>query len=370
MNILLVATSSYAGMGPYVSQIINNFKSDNVFTFLIQDKDLYWQRNIKPSIQVRCTIVQYTNNKWHKLFLLIGPPLKILRYFKHLCKEKDIHVIHFLSGDALYYRMISWSLKHYKVFLTVHDAIKHEAQKSLHKMLRQHIIYTKLFKSIEIVNNLITNSHFQYVKLLKKYPAKNIFYHPFPSLVTERIIKGHEVVNELRGINGYILFFGRIERYKGVEILYHAFISSKLRERYKLVIAGAGDLYFQRDQTDVNDVIFINRYISDAEVADLFLHAKCVVYPYISATQSGVLSLSSYFRIPTIVSNIAYFSEQISYYPIANTFKSGSVEDLKNVMAQTLQTDNTQMKIAQKEFYQNEYETKELSQNLLSIYGC
>ena len=42
----------------------------------------------------------------------------------------------------------------------------------------------------------------------------------------------------------------------------------------------------------------INRYIKDSEVAYLYQHAQCVVYPYISATQSGVLSLAFYYQTP------------------------------------------------------------------------
>ena len=38
MNILLMATFSYAGMGPYVCKIFNEFSHDNIYGFFIDDQ--------------------------------------------------------------------------------------------------------------------------------------------------------------------------------------------------------------------------------------------------------------------------------------------------------------------------------------------
>lgn len=93
----------------------------------------------------------------------------------------------------------------------------------------------------------------------------------------------------------YILFFGRIEKYKGIDILYKSFCESQeLQKEYTLVIAGKGRFLMQQNERNLN-ILFINRYIKDTEVGYLFKNAAAVVYPYISATQSGVLSLSCFF---------------------------------------------------------------------------
>lgn len=75
---------------------------------------------------------------------------------------------------------------------------------------------------------------------------------------------------------------------------------------YLLVIAGNGTLPFERAVGEIN-VVMMNRYIKDTEIRYMYEQAACVVYPYISATQSGVLSLAFYFRTPTLTSDVPFF---------------------------------------------------------------
>ena len=56
-------------------------------------------------------------------------------------------------------------------------------------------------------------------------------------------------------------------------------------------------------------MIVINRFVDDKELADLFQKAAVVVYPYISATQSGVISIASFFKKPIVLSDVDYFKE-------------------------------------------------------------
>lgn len=77
--------------------------------------------------------------------------------------------------------------------------------------------------------------------------------------------------------------------------MYNAFTeSAEISDKYDLVIAGSVQISFERKSNEQH-VTFINRYILDEEVRYLYEHAACVVYPYISATQSGVLSIAYYF---------------------------------------------------------------------------
>jgi len=60
----------------------------------------------------------------------------------------------------------------------------------------------------------------------------------------------------------------------------------------KLVIAGKGHVYETHDKR----IIRICRFIDDSEIAELFKRAQYIVYPYRSATMSGVLSIAYYFN--------------------------------------------------------------------------
>jgi glycosyltransferase involved in cell wall biosynthesis len=370
----MVATTSYAGMGPYVVKIVNETLAASrmpgskakVHALMVDDTDNYYQLNIDKENLPQCTFVPYANNKLHKLRLLISPPRCVTKALREICVQKNIDVVHFISGDALYASLIEECCSRYKTFLTVHDTMAHDAKKSWHKMLRMKIIYDKYFKSISIASHLITNSHTQANHLKAHYPDKAIYYLPFPTLVTPRISHGKLLPNELKGVPPYILFFGRIEKYKGVDVLYEAFKTCEpLKQKYRLVIAGSGELSFVPDPSHT---IFINRYIADEEVAELFRHAACVVFPYISATQSGVLSLACYFQTPTIVSDVPFFMEHVSRSPIALTFSNGSVSDLQQSLIRILNTPDQGMLKAQVEYYETEYRQGLISDQLIDIY--
>lgn len=369
MKILLVATSSYAGMGPYVCEVINNLRFTNTSVFLIDGKDAYYEKNVSEDGLENRIIIRYDNTTINKLRLLLSPPCTITKEFKRICTKENFDIIHFLSGEALYGKWLRWVQKRYHTLFTIHDASAHDAQKSIHKLIRQRIVYTKLFNLIRDMDNLITNSYYQYSELIKCYPSKNVFYHSFPSLVTETVANGKLEIPELAGMEGYILFFGRIEKYKGIDVLYKAFVGTEnLCRKHKLVIAGSGDIYFQRDISKEKNVIFVNRYIKDEEITSLYKHASCVVYPYLSATQSGVLSLSCYYQIPTVVSDLHYFMEQLKHYKIAYTFRNGDEHNLQEVLLSTLAKGKVQIMEEQKKYYQSEFIKGQIRNQLLTVY--
>ena len=133
----------------------------------------------------------------------------------------------------------------------------------------------------------VTNSKAQFEYVSKHYTnSKNIFYAPFPSLINDDIKNGKTEVPETKGVTNYILFFGNIHLYKGVDLLYRCYLEHSELHKHKLVLAGNGIYYFPRP-TSKEGVIVINRFVDDKELADLFQKAAVVVYPYISATKKA-----------------------------------------------------------------------------------
>lgn len=107
------------------------------------------------------------------------------------------------------------------------------------------------------------------------------FFHDTPALAAEP-----DDPNPFKRV----LFFGRIEPYKGLPILLEAI--EPLFEKYPdwgLTIAGSGDVSGLRDRLNRPQIELINRFLSDAEVAALMRRAEIIALPYLSATQSGVI---------------------------------------------------------------------------------
>lgn len=369
-NILIVATTSYAGMGPYVTGIVNTFEiSDNVYFFFHDYEDQFFRKNVKKELLPHCYFHTESNSNWHKLKSLCTDKLPEENKILEVCRDKQIGLVHFINGPVPTNNAKKFSSMGIRLLGTVHDLHPHEAKKAFHKMLRQRILSKRTLKAIIAGDNLATNSPSQLQELKQLYPQKRLFFYDFPSLASPEVVEGHEIPAGLEGETApYILFFGRIEEYKGIGLLYKAFLGDKnLCDKYKLVIAGSGTLPFERPAEERN-VVLINRYIKDTEVRYLYEHAACVVYPYISATQSGVLSVAYYFRTPVIASDVPFFKGIIEPSGAGVLFKTGDVKDLQSKLKMLLSTDASDVVQQETAYYQEHYDNAALRGQLLKIY--
>lgn len=368
MNILLVATNSYAGMGSYASEIINSFSDEaNVFGFVVEDDARNFSHNLSEQIKSRTKIVHLRTDWLYKVTSLFFSPCGVVKQLDSFCKEKKIDVVHFLTSDIPYMRKIISMSRCYSVFFTVHDLHPHETHLTFIKKWRYNLLYKKLERIRLSVSNLITNSEAQAAELRAFYPNKNILYHEFPSLVNKTIISGKQKPAELQGEDNYVLFFGRVELYKGVDLAYKAFAEHKQLSGYKLVIAGSGNLYFPQSNPKPENIIVINRYINDEEVAWLYNHAAITLYPYISATQSGVLSLSCYFGKPIVASNVPFF-QTVCRNNIGVNFIAGDIEDMVSKICDVLASDMDAISQTQRDYYDTNYSKQGIKKSLLAIY--
>ena len=114
----------------------------------------------------------------------------------------------------------------------------------------------------------------------------------------------------------YILFFGLIRKYKGLDLLIEAFADSRFRDtNLKLLIAG--EYYSDREEylnlikkhKLESSVVSVEKFIPDSEVKVFFSACDLVVQPYKSATQSGVTQIAYHFDKPMVVTNVGGLAE-------------------------------------------------------------
>ena len=114
----------------------------------------------------------------------------------------------------------------------------------------------------------------------------------------------------------YLLFFGFIRAYKGLDLLIEAFADPVLRNR-NLVLLVAGEFYEDPDPYKElirkynldSEVILIDRFIRDDEVSFFFSASDLIVQPYRSATQSGVTQIAFHFEKPMLVTDVGGLKE-------------------------------------------------------------
>ena len=118
--------------------------------------------------------------------------------------------------------------------------------------------------------------------------------------------------------NKYILFFGLVRKYKGLDILLQA-LASPILDHLPIKLIVAGEFYddVESYRNMVEDlglkakVIMPNTFIPNAEVVRYFSAADLVVQPYRDATQSGVTQVAYHFDKPMIVSNVGALPEMV-----------------------------------------------------------
>ncbi|MCD6113292.1 MAG: glycosyltransferase [Bacteroidales bacterium] len=197
-------------------------------------------------------------------------------------------------------------------------------------------------KIISILDNIIPHEKHIFDKLLSKYFVKNVdgfvamsesvlndlnifdktkprefcphpLYDNFGKAINKNLAKKNLKLNP---DYNYLLFFGFIRDYKGLDILLKAFADKDIANLpLKLIVAGE----FYNDSKQYFDiikkynlqdrVIMSNDFIPDDKVLNYFCACDIVVQPYKTATQSGVTQIAYHFNKPMIVTDVGGLSE-------------------------------------------------------------
>jgi len=154
--------------------------------------------------------------------------------------------------------------------------------------------------------------------LISPHPVYNIF----GSIIEKNIAKENIGISKssIDNKDKYILFFGLIRKYKGLDLLLDVIASKKMKKmNIKLIIAG--EFYDSKNNyiNKINELNIKNRvilhdyYIKNKDVRNYFCASDIVVQPYISATQSGVSMVAYNFNKPLLLTNVGGLSEYVDH---------------------------------------------------------
>lgn len=215
----------------------------------------------------------------------------------------------------------------------IHNAYPHE------KKIFQKDLFKLYLNSIDQYITLSENITRQINKISRLKKGKTLF-HPVPQKFGEPLKK--EIAKEKIGLNkeyNYLLFFGLIRKYKGLDILIES-MSEIINKRndVKLLIVGENYESISRYKKTINDnnlennIFFINHFIKEEEIKYWFCSSELIIQPYKKASQSGVTPLSFQFEIPTVCSNISGLSEYISENKDGFLFEPNSDDLAKKIL--------------------------------------
>ncbi len=141
-------------------------------------------------------------------------------------------------------------------------------------------------------------------------------YDNFGEAVSKSLAKKHLSLEE---DTMYILFFGFIREYKGLDLLIKAFANEQFRKlKVKLLIAGEfysdAKPYLELiEQLGLkNEIILHTEFIENREIVYYFCASDIVAQPYKDATQSGVTQIAYHFEKPMLTTNVGGLSEMVA----------------------------------------------------------
>lgn len=210
-------------------------------------------------------------------------------------------VLHFDTISARLLPLLPF-MANKKIIATIHDPVPHIGEKTFKKnvinWMYSIVINSYLFYSIYALNQFLVMrpSLHNRTAILKLLPYTYI--NNFKKNITKQ--------------EKYILYFGRISPYKGLDLLVNA--SDYISQHYpslRIYIAGKSHGDYNIDIKGKNNIQYFNTYLSIEELANLIQHSLFVVCPYKEATQSGVLMTALAMNKPVLATSVGAFTEYI-----------------------------------------------------------
>ena len=191
-----------------------------------------------------------------------------------------------------------------KIIKVIHDVAPHLGESNLFSMLMNKA-------DIFFSDRLVVLSQHSRKELEKAGIKKNICISPHANF--SYYSKYNDLATE-RKIYNKVGFFGRINKYKGLDVLLESWGMIKdTNPKLKLLVAGNGDCqeYVGSFNRYKDSMEICNRWISDEEVAKLLSSVDLIILPYIEASQSGVIPLAFALGKPVVVTNVGGLKEQV-----------------------------------------------------------
>jgi glycosyltransferase involved in cell wall biosynthesis len=129
----------------------------------------------------------------------------------------------------------------------------------------------------------------------------------------------------------YLLFFGLVRKYKGLDLTLQALAQDRESQVKLLVI---GEFYDDKQtyldqirQLGIQDrVIIRDEFIPSSEIKNYFCAADMMIQTYHTASQSGVTQIAYHFNCPMLVTDVGGLSEMVPHNKVGYVCQKNPVE--------------------------------------------
>ena len=199
-----------------------------------------------------------------------------------------------------------------KVVAIADNIIPHEKMPGGNLLSRY---FVKSCDGFIVMSRAVLNDLNKFDKIRPREFSPHPLYDNFGESVSKSLAKKHLNLEET---SDYILFFGFIREYKGLDLLIKSFADERFRKLpVKLLIAGEfyidGKPYLELiDSLGLKEKIVLRtKFIENNDIVNYFCASDIVAQPYKDATQSGVTQIAYHFDKPMLTTNVGGLSEMV-----------------------------------------------------------
>lgn len=257
-----------------------------------------------------------------------------------------IHRIRKEHFDAIYFENLhTWNLPimimsgKAKTYQVIHEVIPHEGDSQVKMVDLMNKAVVKFADTIVLRNKTyiqdmidrygISADRVKYLELWRRYPAYTTPVH-----------------------SGRVLFFGRINPYKGADNLLEIV---RLCPDIRFDVVGRVDSQMQGivDQlAKEKNVKLNNDYVTDAEMRAAFINCDWAIVPYNSASQSGIIIDAYKYSRPVIAFEVGAIPEQVDDGKSGYLVKAGDNQKFAAKLKEAMHLSTEQYDAMSRDAYQ------------------
>lgn len=242
--------------------------------------------------------------------------LKEIYRMMRIIRNANVNTIYFESFHIWNYPIILYcKIYGIKCSHAINDVIPHEGDSHSKINLMINFLTAKLADRVILRSSNGYNNALKYYSKYRNKLYKVDLWYSFPQYCSP---KGKTV-----------LFFGRMNKYKGIKYLFEL---AKRTPDIQYVVAGKADDNV-KDTVDLlkklTNVLLNEEVIPYDKMHDYFYNAICIVLPYETATQSGVVLDAYKHSRPVVAFDVGALGEQIDNGLTGFLAKSGNIENLE-----------------------------------------
>ncbi|WP_073086247.1 glycosyltransferase [Chitinophaga jiangningensis] len=315
-KILIIGTAYpfRGGLAAYNERLAEELQHENhdveIFTFTVQYPEFLF-----PGKSQYSTDPAPAHLRIKRLVNSVNP-LNWIKIGRTIRKMKpDLILIKFwlpIMGPAFGTLLRLGKNKNTKVISILDNVVPHEKRPG-------DVPFTKYFLKPVDAFIAMSQSVLNDLRVFEPNKPASLIPHPIYDNYGEHISKEAARANlGLQPGKKYILFFGFIRAYKGLDLLLKAMADERMKQLDVHAIV-AGEFYedatpYQQllQELHLGDRVLMHTdFIPNEAVKNYFCAADLVVQPYKSATQSGISQIAYHFDKPMVVTNVGGLTEMV-----------------------------------------------------------